>query len=110
MSIFPLFFCNYYLEKEGFESQMLKTSRTLNVEDIKEYYQLKYKILFVKILLLKFVAKEIKKFMHLEELFTDLLRVVYKVAQLPIQVLNIDTRIQHFFEKFKAQHVRGVNV
>ena len=59
-----------------------------------------YKILFAKILLLKFIAKEIKKFLHLEELFTDLLRVVYKVAQLPIQVPNIDTRIQHFFEKF----------
>ena len=75
---------------------MLKTSRTLNVEDIKEYYQLNYKILFVKILLLKFVAKEIKKFVHLEELFTDLLRVVYKVAQLSIKVPSIDTRIQHF--------------
>ena len=59
---------------------MLKTSRTLNVEDIKEYYQLNYKILFVKILLLKFLAKEIKMFVHLEEFFTDLLRVVYKVA------------------------------
>ena len=53
----------------------------------------------VKILLLKFVAKEIKKFVHLEELFTDLLKVVYKVARLPIQVPNIDKRTQHFFEK-----------
>ena len=71
-----------------------------------------YKILFVKILVLKFVAKEIKKSVHLEDLFTDLLRVVYKVAQLTIQVPNIDTRKQHFFffEKFKAQPVRDVNV
>ena len=61
-------------------------------------------------MLLKFVAKEIKKFVHLEELFTNLLKVVYKVARLPIQVSNIDKRIQHFFEKLKAQHVRGVNV
>ena len=62
-------------------------------------------------MLLKFVAKEIKKYVHLEELFTDLLKVVYKVARLPIQVPNIDKRIQHFFfEKLKAQHVRGVNI
>ena len=70
---------------------MLKTSRTLNVEDIKRYYQLNYKILFVKIFLLKCVAKEIKKHVYLEELFNDLLKVVYKVAWLPIQVPNIDT-------------------
>ena len=81
---------------------MLKTSKST--------YQFNYKILFVKILLLKFVAKEIKKYVHLEELFTDLLKVVYKVAQLPIQVPNIDMIIQHFFEKLKAQRVRGVNV
>ena len=56
------------------------------------------------------VAKEIKKYVHLEELFTDLLKVVYKVARLSIQVSNIDKRIQHFFEKLKAQHVRSVNV
>ena len=37
------------------------------------------------------VAKEIKKYVHLEELFTELLKVVYKVAQLTIQVPNIDT-------------------
>ena len=52
------------------------------------------------------VAKEIKKYVHLEELFTDLLKVVYKVAQLTIQVPNIDTWIQYiFFEKFKAHNV-----
>lgn len=89
---------------------MLKRSKTLNVEVIRKYYQLNYKFFFVKILLLKFVAKEIKKFVHLEELFTDLLKVVYKVARLPIHITNIDMRIQHFFEKLKAQHVRGVNV
>ena len=61
-------------------------------------------------MLLKFVAKEINMYVHLEELFTGLLRVLYKVAQLPIQVPNIDMIIQHFFEKLKAQHVRSVNV
>ena len=63
----------------------------------------------VKILLLKFVAKEIKKFVHLEELFTDLLKVVYKVARLPIQVLNIDKRIQHFFLKNLRHNMLGVS-
>ena len=60
-------------------------------------------------MLLKFVAKEIKKYVHLEELFTDLLKVVYKVARLPIQVLNIDKRIQHFFLKNLRHNMLGVS-
>ena len=47
--------------------------------------------------------------MHLGELFIDLLKVVYKAARLPIQVPNINTRIQHFFENL-SHNMLGVSM